>query len=200
MIFAVLPAAGHSTRMGRPKLSLPLGDRTVLEGVIDALQAGGVAHVLVVVGPHVADLAPITRRAGAAVCLLDRETSHMRETVELGLRWFEERYEPRDDDAWLLVPADHPCLEADIVRDLIAASALHRDRSIFLPTHEGKRGHPALIAWKHVAGMRALPPDEGLNVYLRRQAAETLEMPVTSPGVLLDLDTPEEYERLRGEY
>ena len=31
MLHALIPAAGHSTRMGQPKLALPLGDRTVLE-------------------------------------------------------------------------------------------------------------------------------------------------------------------------
>ena len=38
MIYAVVPAAGRSSRMGRPKLSLPLGERTVLEQVILALR------------------------------------------------------------------------------------------------------------------------------------------------------------------
>ncbi len=52
MIFAVVPAAGRSSRMGRPKLSLPLGGRTVLEHVVIALRQGGVDEVLVVVGPH----------------------------------------------------------------------------------------------------------------------------------------------------
>ena len=38
MIFALIPAAGKSTRMGRPKLALPLGEKTVLEHVIAALR------------------------------------------------------------------------------------------------------------------------------------------------------------------
>ena len=57
MIAGLIPAAGHSRRMGRPKLALPFAGRTVLELVIAALQAAGVAPVLVVLGPHVADLA-----------------------------------------------------------------------------------------------------------------------------------------------
>ena len=63
MTFAIIPAAGHSTRMGRPKLSLPLGERTVLEHVIAALRQGGVDHVLVVVAPHVAELVPLANAA-----------------------------------------------------------------------------------------------------------------------------------------
>ena len=65
MIFALIPAAGESRRMGRPKLALPLGEKTVLEHVLDALRHAQVDHMLVVIGPHVAELLPIARDAGA---------------------------------------------------------------------------------------------------------------------------------------
>jgi molybdenum cofactor cytidylyltransferase len=197
MTFAVIPAAGKSERMGRPKLALPLGERTVLERVIDSLRAAGVEQVLVVVGPHVLQLAPLAQSAGAHVLQLAEETPDMRATVEAGLRWLEGRFRPRPDDGWLLVPADHPTLDPLVIRRLLQERAAVRDRSVIVPTHAGRRGHPTLIDWKHVAGMRALPAGSGLNVYLRQQAAETLELPVDSPDVLCDLDTPEDYERLR---
>ena len=70
MIFAVVPAAGKSTRMGRPKLSLPLGTCTILERVIHALRQGGVDHVLVVAAPHVGELASLAQSAGAHALVL----------------------------------------------------------------------------------------------------------------------------------
>jgi molybdenum cofactor cytidylyltransferase len=197
MLFAVIPAAGKSVRMGRPKLALPLGDRTVLERVIASLREGGVEQILVVVGPHVMQLAPLAQLAGAHVLQLAEETPDMRATVEAGLRWLEERFHPRPDDGWLLVPADHPTLDPLVIRALIRERALAPDHSIIVPTHAGRRGHPTLIDWKHVAGMRTLPAGSGLNVYLRQHAGETREVPVDSPDVLCDLDTPDDYERLR---
>jgi molybdenum cofactor cytidylyltransferase len=196
MRFAVVPAGGKSTRMGRPKLSLPLGDRTVLEHVVSALWAGGVEHVLVVVGPHVRDLAPLAERAGAQVCLLEEETLDMRATVEAGLRWLEEHLAPDPANGWLLVPADHPTLHASVVRALDRASREHPECSIFVPTFEGKRGHPTLIAWEHVSGIRAHPPGEGLNTYLRQHRPRTCEVPVADGEILRDLDTPEDYEKM----
>lgn len=197
MTFALIPAGGKSTRMGRPKLALSLGNRSVLEHVVAALRGGGLEQVLVVAGAHVTGLAELAEGAGASVCLLAEETADMRATVERGLCWLEEKFGPRPEDDWLLVPADHPTLEATVVRQLLAARAAHPEASVVVPTFAGRRGHPTLIAWKHVAGMRALPAGQGLNVYLRRQAAETLELPVTTDSVLCDLDTPEDYERLR---
>jgi len=193
MTLALIPAAGKSTRMGRPKLSLPLGDRTILDHVINALQQASIEHILVVIGPHVRELGPLAESAGAHVLLLPEETADMRATVEAGLRWLEERFRPRDEDTWLLVPADHPTLDPAIVRQLLKVRAANQDYSTVIPTHRGKRGHPAAIAWKHVEGIKRLPSGLGLNAYFRQQTAQTLEMPVESAMVLCDLDTPEDY-------
>jgi len=198
MIAAVVPAAGHSVRMGRPKLTLPLRGRTVLEHVVATLHSGGAERVLVVVGPHVPELVTLAERAGADVCRLPHETPDMRATVEQGLQWLEERTRPRPEDAWLLAPADHPALDVDVVRQLCATYARQPGQTILIPTHGGRRGHPTLIEWRHVAGIRALPAGEGLNMYFRAHAEETLDLPVASAGVLCDLDTPEDYERLIG--
>jgi molybdenum cofactor cytidylyltransferase len=200
MTFALIPAGGKSTRMGRPKLALPLAGRTVLEHVIAALRGAGVEQVLVVVGPHVSDLVPLAEAAGAETSLMAAETPDMRATVEHGLKWIEEHWQPQTGAHWLLVPGDHPTLEAGIVQQLLQVAERQPAYSIFIPTFEGRRGHPALIAWKHVAGIRALPPDVGINAYFRQRARETLEIPVASATILLDLDLPEDYERLRQQW
>lgn len=182
--------------MGRPKLSLPLGGRTVLEQVIATLRRAEVEAILVVLGPHVRELTAPAAAAGALVLELPEATPDMRATVEQGLHWLEERFHPQPDDDWLLVPADHPTLSSDVVRRLLGARLEHPDRSIFIPSFEGKRGHPALIAWRHVAGIRRFPRELGLNAYFRQQRDETWEVPVDSPAILTDLDTPEDYARL----
>jgi molybdenum cofactor cytidylyltransferase len=197
MIVALIPAAGKSQRMGRPKLSLPWRDSTVLEHLVRAFRDAGVDPVVVVIGPHVAELAPLARRAGAAVCLLPQETPDMRATVEAGLAWIETRYPLGENDWWFLSPGDHPSVDSTIVAQLLEEQKRHPTRSIFIPTFEGKRGHPALISWKHVAGIRELAEGTGLNVYLRQHQDVTCEIAGSGPGILVDLDTPEDYERVR---
>lgn len=191
--FAVVPAAGHSTRMGRPKLTLPLGGRPVIGHVVAALRGGGVANVLVVVGPHVPELVPLAEAAGANVLALPTPTADMRATIEAGLAWVEKRFRPQPDDRWLLAPADHPAISANVVRTLLAAAD-----PIVIPVHNGRRGHPTAFRWRHVAGIRALPPNAGVNALLRKHAGEIRELPVPDAGVLADLDTPGDYERLKG--
>ena len=154
MTFAVVPACGHSTRMGRPKLALPLGDRTVIEHIVATLREGGIEHVVVVVGPHVPELTPLAQLAGANVLVLPEATPDMRTTVEKGIAWIEERHHPASDDCWLLAPADHPGFTAAVVRHLLAANCTH---SIVVPVHNGRRGHPTSFRWHHTHGIRAGP-------------------------------------------
>jgi molybdenum cofactor cytidylyltransferase len=197
MIFALIPAAGKSTRMGRPKLLLTLGDRTVLERTIGVLRAAGIDHILVVVGPDHPDLVALAQRSGVHALLLESETPEMRATVEKGLAWLETNLHPSADDHWLLVPADHPTMDKNVVKELAMASTAPNASTIFVPTFEGKRGHPALISWKHVAGIRAVDAERGINSYLREHNDEVQEVPVGSQEILRDLDTPEDYERLK---
>jgi molybdenum cofactor cytidylyltransferase len=197
MTIALIPAAGKSSRMGQPKLLLPWGNQTVLEHVISAIRNGGIENVLLVVGPSLPKLEEIGKKAGALVCSLAQETADMKATVQEGLRWLEQRFNPQADDFWCLVPGDHPTLEAGTIRELLQAQAQQIGYSIFIPVFAGKRGHPSLIQWKHVAPILQLAGDQGINSYLRRQNKETLEVPVTSPSILWDLDRPEDYEQLR---
>jgi molybdenum cofactor cytidylyltransferase len=195
--FALIPAAGQSRRMGRCKLALPLGDRSVLEWVIGALRRAGIEHIFVVVGPHVAELVPLAERAGAQALLLTQQTADMRATIERGLEWLEERLHPHAGEDWLLVPGDLPTLDVTVIRQMLAARADAHGQSIIVPSLAGRRGHPTLIGWRHVAAIRALPAGTGLNSYLRQQGTETLELPVASADILGDLDTPEDYQRLQ---
>jgi molybdenum cofactor cytidylyltransferase len=194
--FALIPAAGKSVRMGQPKLLLPLRGRPVLEHTIAAFHDVGVERVLVVIGPHLPELACVAEKIGAQVLMLDTETADMRATLERGLDHLEGTYHPDVEDDWFLLPADHPALEPGVIRELLQARSAYPEHSIFVPTFEGRRGHPVLIGWRHVAGIRAWPRGLGLDTYLRACADAMLEHPVTSRGILLDMDTPADYERM----
>ncbi len=195
MIVAIIPAAGRSERMGRPKLLLPLGPRRVIEHVLDAIAASRIDRTIVVVPPAADELAAIARAAGADVARLDQQTPDMRSTILRGLAHAESICGPRPPAAFLLSPADHPLQSPKIIDELIArfrGSA----QSIVIPTHGGRRGHPVLFSWKHVAAIRAIPFDRGLNQLVAELAKEVEECPSDDPRVVEDMDTPHDYERM----
>lgn len=182
--------------MGQPKLLLPLGGQTILERVINTTRLAGIDNILVVATARVPSLEKVAANAGAAVAVLDDETPDMRATVEAGLQWLEHHCSPAPSDGWLLIPADHPVLEVQVIRNLLTAERNSPQHSIFVPTSDGKRGHPTLVRWQHVATIRSFPPGHGLNEYFRAHASQTIEISVDSPNILCDLDTPEDYARL----
>jgi molybdenum cofactor cytidylyltransferase len=194
--FAIVPAAGLSQRMGQPKLMLPLGSGTVIERVVTELKRASFLPV-VVVRPDQHDLQRLVRDTGAMDLELPSRTTHMRETVEFALTVLSTKYHCRPEIPWLLVPADHPLLDATIIQRLEAALGCRPDCSLAVPVYQGRRGHPLMLRWKHYQGIRSFDKNQGINAYLRQLPHETLEVVVDTPDILVDLDTPDDYARIR---
>ena len=199
-LLAIVPAAGHSRRMGQPKLLLDLAGKSVLARVIEALHLAGVAHCLVVVRPDDAALIQEVRTAGAEVVIPAMAPEEMRQSVECGLRHVHSTAQTAGEwDGWVLVPADHPTLNPAVIRELIAVWS-ESPQQIAVPVFGGRRGHPTIFPWSMVPEVLALPAERGLNQLLRSRPERVQEVPVSDPRVLDDLDTPEDWERLCREF
>jgi molybdenum cofactor cytidylyltransferase len=131
-------------------------------------------------------------RAGARVVRPAVDPPDMRASVEYGLDWVRRQAAPTAEDGWLLIPADHPIVDPAVLNELIARWQTY-DAAIVLPTFEGRRGHPTLLPWALADEVASIPENQGLNWLVRQHAAATLELPVQTRSVLIDLDTPEEY-------
>ncbi|AMV39544.1 NTP transferase domain-containing protein [Planctomyces sp. SH-PL62] len=196
-IAAIVPAAGASLRMGRPKLLLEFGGRPLIARVVEALLAAGAQPVVVVAPPEDAPEGPAIIQAavdaGADVIVPESRPATMRESVELAvveLGWSED-----PPAGFLLTPADSPRLDASLVGRLIAAWRERPDR-IVAPTFDGRRGHPIILPWRLALEIADLSPDEGVNALVAEYASEVDEIAFESDAILVDLDTPEDLRRL----
>jgi molybdenum cofactor cytidylyltransferase len=197
--FAIIPAAGSSTRMGAPKLLLPMDGGTMIEKTLAAWKASRVDKIVVVVRAEDQELAAVCRSHGAEVVIPSAAPPEMKDSVQYGLRHIETNFAPTKDDAWLLAPADIPGLSPRIIK-VLAAAFQSGEKSILVPTLVGKRGHPVLFPWTLASEVFSLRADEGLNVL--RQRHESREVPCDSvepagETAFRDIDTPEDYQRLR---
>jgi len=198
-VFAVLPAAGRSTRMGRHKLLLPLGDGTVIGQLLQCLRSADTAEILVVIRPDDSALSREIARHGAHVVRPPSDPQSMRHSVQYALTELERRFAPTSQDAWLLVPADHPVLSARVLEQLLRCWR-EGDSRVLVPIYQQRRGHPTLFAWSLAAMVPQIPSDCGLNWLLQECSQDVTELMVDDPSVLLDLDTPDEYARLVAEW
>jgi molybdenum cofactor cytidylyltransferase len=192
---ALVPAAGASTRMGRPKLLLPWGESTVLGSTLAALRAGGVEAALVVIaadGPLTAWLPPegvlAVRNADPARGMLS--------SVLTGLEALAARGELPAADPLVVCPADLPALLPSTVATLLGA--YRREGGVVVPRHGRRRGHPLLLSptWQvRIPGLAA--SEGGLRRILELAAGAVREVMVDDPGCIRDVDTPADYEGLR---
>ena len=200
-VFAVVPAAGLSRRMGQPKLTMTLAGRPVIEHLLAALDQPGIDAIVVVFrkGDDALSVAikncPKLQHAELVVVQPEADPSDMRTSVEIGLAAINERFSAGDESAWLLIPADHPVLDGDVVRDLLMAKA-QSDADVLVPTHAGERGHPTLFRWPLADRVSQIPADCGLNWLVRHESVSVDEVEVGTDSVLLDLDTPEDFQKL----
>ena len=192
-LFALIPAAGRSRRMGTSKLLLPWQSSTVIEQLIGTLSRSDIAAVAIVIRPDDHALRDVVQRTSALAIIPDHEPPQMRDSIEIGLRAIRERFAPTDDDGWLLIPADHPLIEPEVL-DGLRSRWSRGDCDVLLPTFGQRRGHPALLRWSLAARIEQLPHDVGVNALLRSSPSLVTEWPTDCESVLADLDTPEDYD------
>lgn len=197
MIAAVVPAAGLSTRMGRPKLLLEIGGQTVIARVVGAFLEGGVDAVVVIVPPAAQEgaerLARVAAEAGAIVEVLPTPTADMRATIERGIA----RLDRLSPVGVLIAPGDSVGLSGPLVAEVIARLRSDPTR-IVVPVREGRRGHPLALPWREALAIAHLPQGVGVNALIDDRAAIVDRVEVSGAGHDADLDTPEDYRLWAG--
>jgi molybdenum cofactor cytidylyltransferase len=195
-VFAVIPAAGWSRRMGKPKLLLPLGEKTVIARLLETLDRPGIHCRAVVLRRNDEALRREINSAGGWTIQPDIDPPEMRQSVEHALAAIAERFAPQKTDGWLLVPADHPVLSVAVI-DRLIAEWQNLSAEILLPTCQNRRGHPTIFSWSLAEEVPKIPADRGLNWLVRSSEATIQEVPVEDPAIFTDLDTPADYEALK---
>jgi len=187
---AFVPAAGFSSRMKDFKPLLPLGDATVLDQALRSLREGGVEDIRVVTGHRREELTGVLEKWGVREVVNSRFREGMFSSVKAGLA-----SAPPLRGAFFMLPVDLPAVRPQTLRDL----ALAREASgagIVYPVLGGARGHPPLIDGSYIPGILRWEGGGGLKGFLDRHEDDALDVETADAGVLTDLDTPEDYERL----
>ena len=186
-VSAVLLAAGSAKRMGRPKQLLPLGDRTVIEHCIGSIVAAGIKDIVVVLGPERPEIAGLIKNLPVLITVNDKEESEMAESVRTGLKAVE-----GDATGILICLVDHPLVLPETIRTI---TALHHDypASIIIPSCNRKRGHPTLFPGDII---REIFEKKSLREVIDSHAEMIRYLDVADEGVLLDMDTTEDYARI----
>ncbi len=191
-IAAVILAAGSSQRMGRAKQLLPVDGAPMLARVTDAVLAAGLDQVVIVLGAGADALAPVLVGQAATIVINRAWSEGIASSLRAGLA----SVSP-ECDAVLFVPADMPRLSPAALR-AIGTRFEATGKAIVIPTHQGQRGNPVLFARRLFAELAGLQGDRGGRVLFAGHAADIELVEIDDDGILLDVDTPADYERVAG--
>jgi molybdenum cofactor cytidylyltransferase len=185
---ALLLSAGESSRFGgAPKALMSLGGTSAVRRLAELCLGRGLEPVVVVVGPHRGAIAHELREL--PVTLVDSELWYEGRTasVHAGL----DAISPdRDVLFW---PVDHPFVAGSTLDVLLQVRDSDPLALWFIPTFDGRGGHPVL--WR--SGVRSeildLRSDAPLRSLLPEFGVQVRRVPVRDPGVVTNVDTPEAY-------
>jgi molybdenum cofactor cytidylyltransferase len=189
MIWAVVLAAGESRRMGQPKLLLPYGNGTIIEMVVRNVASSRVDRAVIVLGGNRREIEEKIRTVAMKRVVNRRYKEGMFSSIRRGLSAL-----PASAGAAVFVLADQPDVPTSVI-DLLIEAYRREKKGIVLPVFRKKRGHPLLLDLKYRREIEALSPDIGLRGLLRKHPDDILEVRVSSPAVLKDIDDPDDYGR-----
>lgn len=187
MIAAIVLAAGKSERMGQPKALLTYRGVTFLDRILLAIENSEISETIVVVGHNREEIASQVR-LGVVVSNPDYE-SGMVTSLKVGIRAL-----PDEASGAAIFLVDHPMIDEKTINALVSR---FEPGVIIAPVYDGRRGHPVLFSRTVLYEILELPDTIGANAVVRRKPDRVIEVLVDEPGILLDIDTPEELKRFR---
>jgi molybdenum cofactor cytidylyltransferase len=186
-VAAILLAAGKSRRMGSCKQLLPLGESTAITCCLTALVTGGAGEIAVVVSEEGNAVVEAVRDYPVRIVTNPECDGDMASSVRAG----------RDSltagaSGVIISLCDYPLVSAATINRLIVE---HGDSpgSIIIPCHQGRRGHPLLFPREI---LNELADGLILRDLVRRIPNRIRCLDVDDQGVLVDMDTPDDYHRV----
>lgn len=186
----VIVAAGRGSRFQGPghKLAQPWEQGTVLSSTVAAVRQAGLSLRVVMTAARVPALeAELHRSEWVLVPESDGDPRlGMGYSIAAGVR------ASLDARGWLILPGDMPMVHPSTLTAIVQALARH---PIVYPQYGGRRGHPVGFSPELCGELIELSGDEGARRVVARYPSEAVD--VDDPGVLLDLDTQQDFQRAR---
>ncbi len=189
MIWAMILAAGESKRMGKPKLLLPYGEKTIIETIVETVVSSNVENTLIILGSDREKIEEKIKNSPVKIVYNRDFRSGMLSSVQCGLKAL-----PQETRAVLVVLGDQPKISADVINKLIDAYK-STGKGIVLPVYKKERGHPVLIDVKYGEEVENLSPEVGLRGTVYNHPEDILEVEVETPSIFQDIDDESDYKR-----
>ncbi|MDI3328950.1 MAG: nucleotidyltransferase family protein [Alicyclobacillaceae bacterium] len=193
-IGAVVLAAGMSTRMGRPKLWLPLGGKPLFRYSVETALGAGLQPVVVVAGGDAERFRRETADLDVRIVENPDFQKGMSSSLKVGIRQLQGQV-----DAGFILLADQPLVSRALMKALVHEYRVNRIRGVKIvrPLFQGVPGHPVVLDAALFPFFENLEGDEGGRSVLQRFREAMKVIPWDDLWTGVDVDTPEDYEMIQ---
>ena len=191
-IWAVILAAGKSSRMGTSKALLEVGGSTFLDLIIRSIRVAEIDRAVVAISNDdnkiinnisLSDVGVVYNAVysnmGAIGSIRSAINSTVNHNVEFLMVW----------------PVDHPRIRQETVKAIVYA-ALYFRRAVTVPVFNGRRGHPVVFSAETFGDLLSPGADGGARAVLQQAPDRVYQVAVDDPGVVANIDTPSDYQSL----
>jgi len=188
MICGIILAAGEGKRMGKVKLTLPLGDKQLIEWVLQAVKLAPLDKYFLVVRPEDKEMIKIGESWGAEIVLNPDFRRGMITSIKKALL----KIDIQEVEGFFLILGDQPLITSKIINKLIKSFSPGKEE-IVVPYFKDKRGNPVLfdICWKDE--LMAVTGDVGGRVLIKAHPEKVKRVNISDETILFDIDQEEDY-------
>jgi len=192
MIYGIILAAGEGKRMGKVKLTLPLGNKKLIEWVLQAAKLTPLDKYFLVVRPEDKEIIKIGKKWGAEIVFNPDFRKGMSTSIKKALL----KINTQEVEGFFLILGDQPLITSRIINKLIKSFSPGKGE-IVVPYFKNKRGNPVLfdICWKDE--LMAVTGDVGGRVLIKAHPEKVKKVNISDETILLDIDREEDYEKMK---
>jgi molybdenum cofactor cytidylyltransferase len=179
--------------MGKVKLTLPLGDKQLIEWVLQAVKLAPLDKYFLVVRPEDKEMIKIGESWGAEIVLNPEYRSGMSSSIRKAL------YQISSEvvEGIFILLGDQPLINPSIIFKMLKAFTPGK-REIVVPFYKDKQGNPVLFDnyWKEE--LMKLSGDVGGRVLIKAHPERIKRVKIPDESIFLDIDREEDYQKIKG--
>jgi molybdenum cofactor cytidylyltransferase len=192
MICGIILAAGEGKRMGKVKLTLPLGDKQLIEWVLQAVKLAPLDKYFLVVRPEDKEMIKIGESWGAEIVLNPEYRSGMSSSIRKAL----DQISSEVVEGIFILLGDQPLINPSIIFKMLKAFTPGK-REIVVPFYKDKQGNPVLFDNYWRDELLELSGDVGGRVLIKAHPERIKRVKISDESIFLDIDREKDYEKIK---
>ena len=192
MIYGIILAAGEGKGTGKVKLPLPLGDKQLIEWVLQAVKLVPLDKYFLVVRPEDKEMIKTGEKWGAEIVLNSEYRSGMSSSIKKALH----QISSEELEGFFVLLGDQPFINPSIIFKMLKAFTPGK-KEMIVPFYKDRQGNPVFFDGYWKDELMKLSGDVGGRVLIKAHPERIKRFKISDESILLDIDREEDYQKMK---